>query len=542
MRYASHYRFVATARKGFACVSAAFAIFAIMVVAQEQSAFAAPQNPALDILNAPIGGSSSDKFGHSIAVNDEFAAVGAPGLPATAPDATLPFAGGVHIYQYFGNGIFNFTTSLIPANIAANDGCGTAVAASSDWVVAGAPGRNIFTTSNQLQAGIVWAWKRTVGTTWDPIPFSLAHPDPKSIDLFGSSVALQDDTVAGVTHRTIVVGAPGDNVVYPDCGSVSVFDWNGSRWVPTAFIAPPTLTGEDGSLVAYGFFGSAVAIAGDFMVIGAKRQTATVNKQGTAFVFRRNTLANPAPFILQTNSSWGEWCLVQRIVAQVPTADAQFGAAVTLTQFNLMIGAPGGANSPGSASLYRIDSVGGTFVHDQQIVAYAGQNGDQFGTAMVMRGETAYVGAPGVNAGAGSAEISNRGAVYLFERSDGCGSWTQGVSLLPSMDPSAATIPDAAFGTAVDFTAQCVAVSAPKGNNAQLGQGVVLTYALIANSCVWDLTGDGGVSGADLTLFFSHWGGSLPSDQIADYNHDGIVNGLDLSYILAHWGSCDCVP
>ena len=502
----------------------------------------APQAIPLDQLDAPVGGSSTDKFGQSISMNTDFGAVGTPGLNVTVGGVVHLAQGGVHIYNNAGDGIFNFQGTLTPSNGTANDGCGMSVAALPGWVVAGAPGRKIVTAAvppNQLQAGIVCVW-RYGATGWQFPPFELQHPDPKSIDLFGSSVALSEQSVDGVVRSTIVVGAPADNVIYTDCGSVCVFEWNLSseQWDRTAFISPPTIVGEGPELIAYGLFGSSVAISGDYMVIGAKRQTLGVNKQGTAFVFRRNTLSNPAPNILQMNPAWGDWVLVQRLTALAPFPDEAFGTSVSLSSWNLCVGAPGGSTSAGSASIYDLDNSLGKFVFNSQLFVVSGQAGDQFGASVVLKSSALLIGAPGVDAGAGSSQLTNRGLAYLFTRNlTSCQIWTQGLSYFP---PPNANVAEAAFGSAIDLTSGDVAISAPKGDNQQLGQGVAFTFVLNTVSCPTDLNGDGGIDGADIAVLFSHWGGCGPNDQVADFNHDGCVNGSDLPYILSDWGACIC--
>lgn len=508
-----------------------------------ESLFArAPQAIPLDQLDAPVGGSPTDKFGQSISMNTDFGAVGTPGLNVTVGGVVHLAQGGVHLYNNAGDGIFNFQGTLTPSNGTANDVCGMSVAALPGWVVAGAPGRNILTAAvppNQLQAGIVLVWRHGA-TGWESPPFELKHPDPKSIDLFGSSVALSEQSVNGVLRSTIVVGAPADNVIYTDCGSVCVFEWNLSsqQWDRTAFISPPTIAGEGPELIAYGLFGSSVAISGDYMVIGAKRQTLGVNKQGTAFVFRRNTPSNPAPNILQMNAAWGEWVLVQRLTALTPLPDEAFGTSVSLSPWNLCVGAPGGSTSAGSASIYDLDNSLGKFVFNSQLFVVSGQAGDQFGASVVLKSSALLIGAPGVDAGAGSSQLTNRGLAYLFTRNlTNCQLWTQGLSYFP---PPNANVAEAAFGSAIDLTSGDVAISAPKGDNQQLGQGVVFTFVLNTISCPSDLNGDGGIDGADIAVLFSHWGGCGPNDQVADFNHDGCVNGGDLPYILSNWGACIC--
>jgi hypothetical protein len=46
-----------------------------------------------------------------------------------------------------------------------------------------------------------------------------------------------------------------------------------------------------------------------------------------------------------------------------------------------------------------------------------------------------------------------------------------------------------------------------------------------------DLNGDGAVSGADLSLLLTNWGGST----IGDIDGDGSVGAADLALLLAAW-------
>ena len=54
--------------------------------------------------------------------------------------------------------------------------------------------------------------------------------------------------------------------------------------------------------------------------------------------------------------------------------------------------------------------------------------------------------------------------------------------------------------------------------------------------CDGDLTGDGLIDGADLTVLLSAWGSDNP---VCDLDHNGTVDGSDLTRLLAAWGKCD---
>jgi len=54
--------------------------------------------------------------------------------------------------------------------------------------------------------------------------------------------------------------------------------------------------------------------------------------------------------------------------------------------------------------------------------------------------------------------------------------------------------------------------------------------------CPIDLSGNGAVDGADLTLVLGHWGACPLCPE--DLNGDGVVNGAELALVTGNWGEC----
>lgn len=59
----------------------------------------------------------------------------------------------------------------------------------------------------------------------------------------------------------------------------------------------------------------------------------------------------------------------------------------------------------------------------------------------------------------------------------------------------------------------------------------------IAEGCAGDVNGDGMVSGADLSVLLSSFGGCVMNGTSADLNGDGTISGADLSVLLARFGT-----
>jgi uncharacterized membrane protein len=62
----------------------------------------------------------------------------------------------------------------------------------------------------------------------------------------------------------------------------------------------------------------------------------------------------------------------------------------------------------------------------------------------------------------------------------------------------------------------------------------VLDLHPTAGSCLADLNGDGGVTGADLGILLGDWGQATASD----IDGNGVVDGADLGRLLGAWGPC----
>ena len=499
----------------------------------------------------PAGGGASDRFGSSLASHEGTVVIGSPQRPMTIGGATNLAQGAAAIYRPGGPG-YILEANLVALSGHANDFLGAAVDIVGDLVVAGAPGVDVVVDSlplpNQLQAGGVFAWQ-SVGGTWSS-PVLLKHPDPRSNDLFGSAVAAYKEVFGnGLTRHTLAIGASTDD--HPlltggsrlDAGSVTVWEFEMGAWTSTAFIAMPAIAPESESSTAGALFGTSIRIDGKFLIVGAKRASPSTTSQGAVYVFRRSPKNDPAPDPIQSHPSWGDWVLVQRLTADAPEANDQFGTSIDAQQGRIIVGAPnrraGSMLNAGAAYIYSRNLETEDYEWQASLIAADAQSGNLFGASVSIWSDRAAVGSPGVDAGTGGSQIPNRGSVYLYSVDEvRCAEWTQNTEYAP---PLIAETPEANFGTAVRIEAERLFVTAPRApgpNGTQ--QGSAFEFAIDTLGCAWDLNGDGLVDGVDLSLFFSHWGGSGPDDAVADYDGSLMVDGFDLVYCLGHWGPCQC--
>jgi formylglycine-generating enzyme required for sulfatase activity len=63
-----------------------------------------------------------------------------------------------------------------------------------------------------------------------------------------------------------------------------------------------------------------------------------------------------------------------------------------------------------------------------------------------------------------------------------------------------------------------------------------------AAQCPGDITGNGVVDGADLSVVLSAWGSDGSDEPGSDINADDLVNGADLAFVIVAFGPCITVP
>lgn len=228
--------------------------------------------------------------------------------------------------------------------------------------------------------------------TIDPV-FSLQEKlpaaDASAQDAFGYSLALSGDTA--------VVSAYGDNNAgpYMDRGSVYVFTRAGGVWT-----LQQKLNAGDGGF--YDHIGSAVAISGDTIVVGAREDMVGANYfQGSAYVFTRSN---------------GVWTEQQRIVAPDGAESDSFGTSVAVSGDTLVVGSVNdtvGSNYQ-QGSAYVFTRGNGVWTFRQKLIA---PNGDgepyeAYGVSVALGEGTLAVGAYLDDIG----HLPNSGSVYVYAR------------------------------------------------------------------------------------------------------------------------------
>ena len=186
-----------------------------------------------------------------------------------------------------------------------------------------------------------------------------------------------------------------------------------------------------GNRVAGDQYGDAVAVDGDWAVVGASRDDEPLSNSGSATIFEFDGLA---------------WIEHSKITAADLESNDLFGWSVDLDA-----DAPGGPlilvgayldddpSNAGSAYLFRYD--GNAWNQEAKLVASDASGGEEFGQSVALSGNVAVIGAAREDDGG-----TDRGAAYVYRRSGA--SWNEEAKLTP-----AARVDFDRFGIAVDVDA-----------------------------------------------------------------------------------------
>lgn len=246
----------------------------------------------------------SDGFGGSVAVDGDLLIVGAEGEDTNGGDS-----GAAYVFHHNGSN-FVQASKLLAGDGLATDAFGESVAVDGNFAIVGASGNDHTALSNP---GAAYIYDLTVPAS--PVEIKLTAGDPEAFSGFGKDVA--------ISGNFAMVGALDHNNAGSDQGAVYIFERNtggANNWGQYAKIVPAGISDSDQ-------FGSAVAIDGNVMVVGAQGDSASA---GAAYIYRFD------------GSSWNEEA---KIVGSGIGGGDLFGADVAISGGKVIIGADGADKS-----------------------------------------------------------------------------------------------------------------------------------------------------------------------------------------------------
>lgn len=340
---------------------------------------------------------------------------------------------------------YQTTPALSP--ITASDGAaidqfGYAVAVDSGTILVGADKAD----ANGNRSGTAYVYTETTGG-WSQ-QAKLIVDDINFAARFGSAVDIDGDTAIVGAHQD-----DNDETSIPGTGSVHMFVRNGTVWSYQAEV--------NSGVEAGGWFGYAVGIDGETIVVGAPTETHNDISSGAAYVFTRN------------GTTWTREAI---LIGDDVTDSALLGTAVAISQDTVVIGARN------QRAAYVFTRSGTTWTQEAKLIG-DGQGGNSlFGVSVALDGDTILVGDHWYDAGAGP----NQGTVYVFSRTGT--TWTQQQKLVAG---SAAQ--DDWFGFNLDVRGDLALIGAPGrmvGSNSLQGAAFLFvnTGASWAEQQEWEVT------------------------------------------------------
>lgn len=387
--------------------------------------------------------------------------------------------------------------------------------------------------------------------------------------------------------RAALVGATFEQIGQnANAGAAYLYEPVDGEWIQTdRFSAASDRHTDD-------FFGSAVAIDGDLIAIGANNADADeINNSGATYVFERadgawtrtQKLVAPTPtpgwafgaatavwrdqifvgapaedhseseqagtvFVYEKDAN-GAWQIVQTLIASDAQSFGFFGAELAVDEDLLVVGAqfssPGGMLGAGQAYIFR--RIAGVWVEEGRLVASDVASMDNFGVAVAVAGERVLVGAERNDLDG----IESAGAAYVFERAEDA--WQETTRLT-----APAPFADDRFGVSVALTGTAAIVGAFLDDN-ELGAGAGSAFVYRQSEAGWSyehpLLGADTVAGDVFGWSLAARGGtalvSAPFDELnlgaayifsgiggcpEDLDQNGAVDSGDLATLLSQYG------
>jgi hypothetical protein len=273
---------------------------------------------------------------------------------------------------------------------------------------------------------------------------TLVADDGDTNEFFGSSVAIAGDIA--------VVGAQGDDENGDESGAAYVFTRSDAGWSQEA-----KLTANDAE--AGDQFGGSIALFGETILVGARRDDDNGDESGAAYLFTRYG---------------SDWIQQAKLTAADGEAGAEFGRSVALSDDTAIIGAArDDEKGEDSGSVYVFTRSGTNWSQLAKLTAADGAKGDVFGISVALDGDTALIGAD-----LDDDKGENSGSAYVYTRSKG--TWSQQAKLTAA-DAGNVDI----FGVRVAISGDTALIAARRDDDDVNGADSGSAYVFIRSGTSW---------------------------------------------------------
>lgn len=385
---------------------------------------------------------TEDQFGYSVAISGDTIVVGArseassaTGIDGNQNNNSAAGAGAVYVFVRTGT-TWAQQAYIKASNTDAGDQFGQSVAIAGDTLVVGAPMEDSASIDidgeqddeSAENAGAAYIFLRS-RTTWTQQAYVKAS-NTKSGDNFGQTTVISANTIGigAPAEDSSATGIDGnqDDTLASEAGAVYVFERSGSGtvWAQQAYIKASNTDAGDA-------FGSALAISGNTLAVGALREASSASGVNGNQTDNSASGSGATYVFLRSGTVWSQQAYLK---ASNPGTEDLFGYAVALSGNTLVVGASAedsnatGVNgsqnnnsASGSGAAYVFERNGA--VWSQQLYLKASNTGvnDQFGSALALTDNTIVVGAnledsdsTGINSDQSNNNATNAGSAYIF--------------------------------------------------------------------------------------------------------------------------------
>lgn len=313
-----------------------------------------------------------DAFGSAVAIDNETAVVGAPGVDTLAADA-----GAVYIFGRAADATWSEVIKLTAPDGMAGDAFGMSVALDGNLLLVGAPFADSIAAA---QSGAAYLFRRDQFGAWS-FEAKLEPTDGLLDDEFGASVAVEGTLVA--------VGSPLSDEGGVDSGSVYLYEPDlTAKWVEITELASVGLGAGDG-------LGESVWIDEGEVLAGAPgAMGAAVAGAGAAYLFSTDT--------------GGFWSQTDVLTADDGLAGDGFGSGVSRDGPFVSVGSPATGDG-GAVYFYAQDASTKAWTQSDRFNPGSLASDDGLGLSVAMHDRIVLGGAMGDD-----SEAAEAGAAWAF--------------------------------------------------------------------------------------------------------------------------------
>ena len=385
-------------------------------------------------------------YGHSVAIDGNYAVVGTYGYEGRKGRAFVLYYNGT-------NWVTQAQLTASTANY--SDDFGYSVSISGNTIVVGAYGDD----NNGTNTGAVYVFNKPVNG-WTDMTETVRLNASDGSNWFGRFVSISGDN--------IVVG---NDLIDNAKGAAYVFTKPAGGW--TNMTETAKLTASDG--LGYDYFGNAVSISGETIVVGALGSDSNGSNAGVAYVFTK-----PA-------NGWTDMTETAKLTASDGGNSDNFGQSVSISGETIVVGAPFADSNvlySGSAYIFIKPANGwNNMTENAKLTASNGVANDNFGYSVNIFDNTIVVGAKN-----GEGNVNGSGSAFLFTKP--AGGWTDMTETAKLVASDGAD--DDWFGSSISTSGDYIIVGAygDDDNGDFTGSAYLFRNCSIAPPNLQDVTGE----------------------------------------------------